>query len=145
MKCAELLIRSLHEPSISTVTSVRFVFRSSFKWFIIPILSFSLSLFLLSWRSNCIFLSSSWRKLIFSTNLELTSAKGNKINYSNFMSWKYSCKWKKQKTKKTKETKKQFFLTNRKIDAKQLHFLNKDCQTSAVCSPSFCSFYLKCK
>ena len=85
-----LFIRSLHEPSISTVTSVRFVFRSSFKWFIIPILSFSLSLFLLSWRSNCIFLSSSWRKLIFSTNLELTSAKRKKINHSNFKNRRHS-------------------------------------------------------
>ena len=29
MKCAELLVGSLHEPSISTVTSVRFVFNLS--------------------------------------------------------------------------------------------------------------------
>ena len=60
----------------------------------------------LSWRSNCIFLSSSWRILICLTNLELTSTKGNKINHSNFMNWKCSCKWKKQKNKKTTTKKK---------------------------------------
>ena len=92
--------RIASRPSISTVTSVRFVFRSSFNWFIISILSFSLSLFLLSWRSYRFF-GLTLKETDLLNQLRVNICKGNNINYLNFMDWKHSCKWKKQNKKQT--------------------------------------------